>query len=184
MESNDDDLRNFGAHDAAPLPGPSDQGYVEHDGARFWYATYGSGSPVILLHGASAKSARAGAQLHQPLSLRGRSIPPTPACLSGGAGALLSPATPLASSPMAQLALHHVSIIVTDLPRSLAFYQNLFGLAIMERPPFKGAGAWLACGAVQVHLILHPAGSFRTPSTTTIGTSLSAPTISGAPSPR
>jgi catechol 2,3-dioxygenase-like lactoylglutathione lyase family enzyme len=51
---------------------------------------------------------------------------------------------------MAQFALHHVSLIVTDLPRSLAFYQNLFGLTIMERPPFKGAGAWLACGALQV----------------------------------
>ena len=53
---------------------------------------------------------------------------------------------------MAQLALHHVNLIVTDLPRSLAFYQNLFGLRIIERPPFKGAGAWLACGDMQVHL--------------------------------
>ena len=63
---------------------------------------------------------------------------------------------------MAQLALHHVNLIVTDLPRSLAFYQNLFGLTIIERPPFKGAGAWLACGALQVHLTLYPSGSFRT----------------------
>jgi len=38
---------------------------------------------------------------------------------------------------MAQLALQHVNVIVTDLPRSLAFYQKLFGLRIMERPPFK-----------------------------------------------
>ena len=45
---------------------------------------------------------------------------------------------------MAQLALHHVSLIVTDLPRSLAFYQNLFGLMMMERPPFKNVGAWHA----------------------------------------
>ena len=50
---------------------------------------------------------------------------------------------------MAQLALHHVNLIVTDLPRSLAFYQNLFGLRIIEQPPFKRAGAWLACGAPQ-----------------------------------
>ena len=63
---------------------------------------------------------------------------------------------------MAQLALHHVNLIVTDLPRSLAFYQNLFGLRMIERPPFKGAGAWLACGALQVHLTLYPPGSFRT----------------------
>ena len=50
---------------------------------------------------------------------------------------------------MAQLALHHVNLIVTDLPRSLAFYQNLFGLRMIERSPFKGAGAWLSCGALQ-----------------------------------
>ncbi len=62
---------------------------------------------------------------------------------------------------MAQFALHHVNLIVTDLPRSLAFYQNLFGLTIIERPPFRGAGAWLACGAQQVHLTLYPPGSFR-----------------------
>ena len=38
---------------------------------------------------------------------------------------------------MAQFALHHVSVIVTDLPRSLAFYQKLFGFTTIERPPFK-----------------------------------------------
>lgn len=48
--ASDDDLRKFEA-DGAPLPVTNDQGYVEHDGARIWYATYGSGSPVILLHG-------------------------------------------------------------------------------------------------------------------------------------
>src|ERR1700752_205182 len=62
---------------------------------------------------------------------------------------------------MAQLALHHVNVIVTDHPRSLAFYQKLFGLTIIDRPTFKNAGAWLACGALQVHLSLYP-GSFRT----------------------
>jgi pimeloyl-ACP methyl ester carboxylesterase len=51
MDSYDDDLRSFEAHGAAPLPVASDQGYVDHDGARLWYATYGSGAPVILLHG-------------------------------------------------------------------------------------------------------------------------------------
>ena len=63
---------------------------------------------------------------------------------------------------MAQLALHHVSLIVTNLQRSLAFYQNLLGLTIIERPPFKNVGAWLGCGSLQVHLIVHPPGTFRT----------------------
>jgi catechol 2,3-dioxygenase-like lactoylglutathione lyase family enzyme len=64
---------------------------------------------------------------------------------------------------MAQLPLHHINFIVTDLPRSLAFYQKLFGgLTVMERPPFKSVGAWLACGTLQVHLTVYPPGSFRT----------------------
>jgi glyoxylase I family protein len=81
--------------------------------------------------------------------------------LSGG-GALLFPAATLSSSTMAQLALHHINVIVTDLPRSLAFYQKLLGLTIMERPPFKTVGAWLASGTLQLHLTVHPPGSFRT----------------------
>ena len=63
---------------------------------------------------------------------------------------------------MAQLRLHHVNVIVSDLPRSLAFYQKLFGLTMLPRPRFKNAGAWLACAALQVHLSLYPPGSFRT----------------------
>jgi alpha-beta hydrolase superfamily lysophospholipase len=51
METYDDELTKFEADGAALLPATSDQGYVERDGARIWYATYGSGSPVILLHG-------------------------------------------------------------------------------------------------------------------------------------
>src|SRR5512143_639983 len=51
MQFHDDDLLNFDAHGAAPLPVASEQGHVEHDGARIWYAVYGAGAPVILLHG-------------------------------------------------------------------------------------------------------------------------------------
>jgi len=51
MEFEDDDLTNFAAHGAAPLPAATEQGYVEHIGARIWFATFGSGLPVILLHG-------------------------------------------------------------------------------------------------------------------------------------
>ncbi len=51
METYDDDLQRFEAQGAAPLPAAHDQGHVERDGARIWYSTYGSGAPVILLHG-------------------------------------------------------------------------------------------------------------------------------------
>ena len=40
----------------APRPPPvaASSGYVSHDGARIYYATYGAGAPVILLHGGLA----------------------------------------------------------------------------------------------------------------------------------
>jgi pimeloyl-ACP methyl ester carboxylesterase len=63
MDIYDDDLREFEAHGAAPLPATNDHGYVEHEGARIWYATYGSGSPVILLHGGLGHSGNWGYQV-------------------------------------------------------------------------------------------------------------------------
>ena len=63
MEIHDDDLSRFEADGAAPLPDTNDQGYVEHDGTRVWYATYGSGSPVILLHGGLGHSGNWGYQV-------------------------------------------------------------------------------------------------------------------------
>ena len=56
MESYDDELIKFEAEGAAPLPTAEDQSYVENEGARIWYATYGSGKPVILLHGGLGNS--------------------------------------------------------------------------------------------------------------------------------
>jgi pimeloyl-ACP methyl ester carboxylesterase len=63
IEVHDDELTKFEAHGAAPLPTAQDQGYVEHDTARIWYATYGSGSPVILLHGGLGNSGNWGYQV-------------------------------------------------------------------------------------------------------------------------
>ena len=63
METYDDDLSRFEAAGAAPLAVTNDQGYVEHDGARIWYATYGSGLPVILLHGGLGHSGNWGYQV-------------------------------------------------------------------------------------------------------------------------
>ena len=63
METFDDDLSRFEADGAAPLPVTNDQGYVEYDGARIWYATYGSGLPVILLHGGLDHSGNWGYQV-------------------------------------------------------------------------------------------------------------------------
>lgn len=63
MEIYDDDLNRFEAEGAAPLPVTNDQGFVENQGARIWYASYGSGAPVILLHGGLGNSGNWGYQI-------------------------------------------------------------------------------------------------------------------------
>ena len=63
MEVHDDDLSKFEAAGAAPLPVTMNQGYVENEGARIWYASYGSGAPVILLHGGLGHSGNWGYQV-------------------------------------------------------------------------------------------------------------------------
>jgi pimeloyl-ACP methyl ester carboxylesterase len=51
MEVRDDDLSKFEAEGALSLSVAEDQGYISNEGARIWYATYGFGPAVILLHG-------------------------------------------------------------------------------------------------------------------------------------
>ena len=62
-DMHDDELRKFEADGAAPLPVTEDHGYVEHEGAQIWYSTYGSGSPVFLLHGGLGHSGNWGYQI-------------------------------------------------------------------------------------------------------------------------
>jgi pimeloyl-ACP methyl ester carboxylesterase len=68
MDSYDDDLSKFEAEGAAPLPASDEQGYITHDGAQIWYASYGSGLPVVLLHGGLGNSGNWGYQV--PVSIK------------------------------------------------------------------------------------------------------------------
>lgn len=63
MEFRDDELIKFEAEGAAPLPDTGEQGHVENDGAQIWYAAYGSGPAVILLHGGLGNSGNWGYQV-------------------------------------------------------------------------------------------------------------------------
>jgi pimeloyl-ACP methyl ester carboxylesterase len=56
-------LTIFAAEGALPLAAATAEGHVEHDGARIWYATYGDGAPVILLHGGLGHSGNWGYQV-------------------------------------------------------------------------------------------------------------------------
>lgn len=55
------------------------------------------------------------------------------------------------------LALHHVSFIVADTARALAFYRDVLGLSVESaRPDLGYPGAWLSVGAQQIHLLELP----------------------------
>ena len=50
-------------------------------------------------------------------------------------------------------AIHHLSLIVADTDRALAFYHGLLGLPLAERPELSFPGAWLTIGSQQLHLL-------------------------------
>ncbi len=50
--------------------------------------------------------------------------------------------------------LHHVSVLVRDTERALAFYHGVLGLPVVERPALAFPGAWLDIGRrQQIHLL-------------------------------
>jgi pimeloyl-ACP methyl ester carboxylesterase len=63
MEFRDDDLKIFEEYGPTPLPEGATAGYIENEGAKIWYASYGNGSPVILLHGGLGNSGNWGYQV-------------------------------------------------------------------------------------------------------------------------
>lgn len=50
--------------------------------------------------------------------------------------------------------LHHVSLLVTDLPRASNFYINILGLEKdSSRPDMAFPGIWMKIGTQQIHLL-------------------------------
>lgn len=63
MPFTDPELAHFAAEGPTPLPAGGEQGWVEHAGARLWYAAYGAGPAVFLLHGGLGHSGNWGYQV-------------------------------------------------------------------------------------------------------------------------
>mgnify|MGYP001813749801 CR=1 FL=1 len=53
-------------------------------------------------------------------------------------------------------AIHHVSLVIEDTGRALAFYRDLLGIPQCERPELGFPGAWLQLGDLQIHLLELP----------------------------
>lgn len=49
--------------------------------------------------------------------------------------------------------MHHVSLGTPDVAAATAFYCDVLGGTLLDRPDFGFPGAWIALGAGQVHLI-------------------------------
>lgn len=53
--------------------------------------------------------------------------------------------------------IHHVSLLVADTDRAVAFYRDLLGLGLYPaRPDLGFPGAWLEVGGQQIHLLELP----------------------------
>jgi pimeloyl-ACP methyl ester carboxylesterase len=59
----DDGLVRLAAEGPWPLPPAEVEGFVENEGARIWYAAYGSGPAVVLLHGGLGNAGNWGYQV-------------------------------------------------------------------------------------------------------------------------
>jgi len=58
--------------------------------------------------------------------------------------------------------IHHVSLLVSDLPRAIEFYGNTLGLELSRNRPDLGFdGAWFEIGAQQIHLICEESAATR-----------------------
>jgi glyoxylase I family protein len=54
-------------------------------------------------------------------------------------------------------ALHHASLIVSDLERSRSFYEGILGLVPSDqRPALSFDGVWYEIGPQQIHLLVVP----------------------------
>jgi len=60
-----------------------------------------------------------------------------------------------------KMLLHHVSYPVRDVEESASFYESLFNLKRLPRPPFSIPGVWLGCDDRQIHLVFNEAGTYR-----------------------
>lgn len=52
--------------------------------------------------------------------------------------------------------LHHVSLIVADTGRAVAFYRDILQLPVIERPDLGFPGAWFGVEGQQIHLLELP----------------------------
>jgi glyoxylase I family protein len=65
----------------------------------------------------------------------------------------MSAVTESVSAPVVVTGFHHYTLLVRDLDRAAAFYEDVLGMVRKTRPNFSSRGIWYAIGPMELHLI-------------------------------
>ena len=57
---------------------------------------------------------------------------------------------------MSVQSIHHISLVVSDTAKAVAFYQDILGIPLADRPDLGFPGAWFQVGPQQIHLLEVP----------------------------
>ena len=57
------------------------------------------------------------------------------------------------AAPVQVRGFHHFTLLVRDLDRAAAFYDDVLGLTRKHRPPFSSRGIWYDVAGLELHLI-------------------------------
>jgi len=142
-EPNDDDLARFESQGGTPLPAADEQGWLEHDGARIWHASFGQGPPVVLLHGGLGHSGNWGNQVPALLAAGYRAI----VIDSRGHGRSTRDDRPYSYERMASDVLAVLDALRVDRARFVGWSDGAcIALVLADRAPERAAGVFFfAC---------------------------------------
>ncbi|VWC72582.1 alpha/beta hydrolase [Burkholderia contaminans] len=142
-ERNDDDLARFESQGGTPLPAADEQGWLEHDGARIWHASFGQGPAVVLLHGGLGHSGNWGNQVPALLAAGYRAI----VIDSRGHGRSTRDAQPYSYERMASDVLTVLDALHVDRARFVGWSDGAcIALVLAARAPERAAGVFFfAC---------------------------------------
>jgi pimeloyl-ACP methyl ester carboxylesterase len=139
----DDDLVRFEAHGTDPLPPADIEGWLDHDGARIWHASYGDGPPVVLLHGGLGHAGQWGYQVPALLAAGYRVI----LIDSRGHGRSTRDDQPYSYERMASDVLAVMDTLGVDRARLVGWSDGaVISLILADREPARAAGVfYFAC---------------------------------------
>jgi len=143
MMVRDDDLIQFAASGPTGLPTANKSGTVEISGARIWYASFGQGPAVVLLHGGMGNATNWGFQVQALVEAGYRAI----VIDSRGQGRSSNDGRPFSYSQMADDALAVLDTLAVDIAAFIGWSDGACtALILSDKHPTRSAGIFFfAC---------------------------------------